>query len=83
MKRNRAYRRFQRRRAIARKKALSKSIYLMDWFQGVDGKYNKGHIGCGCNLCKPGKRFRQPSWEDERKTNVCKQDLNDYRREIS
>ena len=72
MKRNRAWRRYQRRRAIRRKKGVSGRIYGMDWFQGLDGKYSKGHIGCGCGLCKLGKRFRRPSWEDERKSVVCK-----------
>lgn len=78
MKRGRAYRRHQRRLAILRKKGLSKQIYGMDRFQGVDGKYSKGHIGCGCWLCKPDKRFRRPSWEDFRKSEVCLRDLRDY-----
>ena len=81
MERTRAYRRYQRRRAILRKKGLSKRIYLMDWYQGVDGKYSKGHIGCGCGLCKPDKRFRKPSWEDTRKTKKCQSDLEEYWRE--
>lgn len=73
----RAYRRYQRRRAILRKKGVSRRLYGMDWFS-VDGKYNKGHIGCGCGLCKPDKRFRRPSWEDERKSAKCTQEITDY-----
>ena len=65
--RGRAYRRYQRVRSIHRKKRLSGHIYGMDWFQGTDGKYSKGHMGCGCWLCKLGKRFHQPSWRDYRK----------------
>lgn len=78
MERTMAYRRYQRRRAIRRKKGVSRRIYGMDWFQGVDGKYNKGHIGCGCWLCKPDKRFRRPSWADARKSSECYRDIADY-----
>ncbi len=53
-------------------------IYGMDWFQGIDGKYSKGHVGCGCWLCKPGKRFRRPSMADERKSMLYKHDILDY-----
>ena len=55
--RGRAYRRYRRHLAIVHKKGLSRRLIGEDWFQ-VDGKYSKGHIGCGCWLCKPGKRFR-------------------------
>jgi len=81
MERTRAYRRFQRRRNIRRKKALSHRIYGMDWFQGVDGKYSKGHIGCGCGLCKMTRRFRRPSWADERKTMKYLRDIVDFWKE--
>ena len=79
MERTRAYRRYQRQRAIRRKKGVSRRIYGIDWFQGVDGKYSKGHIGCGCGLCKPEKRFRRPSWEEARKTAMCLRDIADFR----
>ena len=75
--RTRAYRRFQRNRAIRVKKGVSRRIYNMDWFS-VDGKYSKGHIGCGCWLCKPGKRFHEPSWEDSKKTAWCRRAIEDY-----
>jgi len=76
--RGRAYRRHQRARSIHRKKKLSYRVYGMDWFRGVDGKYSKGHVGCGCWLCKPDKRFRRPSWEHFKKTVKCEQDIKDY-----
>lgn len=75
--RNRAYRLYQRKRAITRKKGVSRRLYGMDWFS-TDGKYSKGHIGCGCWLCKPDKRFRRPSWEDAKKSARCIQDIADY-----
>lgn len=78
--RDRAYRRYQRRRAILHKKRVSRGIYGTDWFS-VDGKYSKGHIGCGCGFCKPGKRFRRPSWEDAKKSVPKYQDIDDFWKE--
>ena len=80
-RRTRAYRRYQRRRAIRRKKETSRCVYGMDWFRGVDGKYSKGHIGCGCGLCKPVKRFRVPSWEDARKTEAFRREIREVLKE--
>lgn len=51
MERTRAYRRYVRNRAIRRKKRRSLAYYGLDWFK-YDGAYSKGHIGCGCGLCK-------------------------------
>ena len=76
-KRNRAYRRYRRHLAIVHKKGVSRRIYGRDYFS-VDGKYSKGHIGCGCQLCKPEKRFRRPSWSDERKTSEFLRDISDF-----
>lgn len=75
--RGRAYRRYRRYLAIVHKKGVSRRIYGIDWFR-VDGKYSKGHIGCGCWMCKPGKRFRRPSWEDGRKAAEYLRDISDY-----
>ena len=75
--RGRAYRRYRRHLAIVHKKDLSRRLIGEDWFQ-VDGKYSKGHIGCGCGLCKPGKRFREPSWADERKSAEYYRDIDDF-----
>ena len=75
--RGRAYRRFQRNRAIRRKKGVANRIYEIGWFQ-IDGKYSKGHIGCGCWMCKPGKRFHAPSWQDARQSLKYTQAIRDY-----
>lgn len=78
--RGRANRRYQRNRAIHIKKGVSQRIYGMNWFP-VDGKFSKGHIGCGCWMCKPGKRFHEPSWEDARKSEWCRKAIEEYWRE--
>ena len=78
--RGRAYRRYQRRRSIRHKKKVSYKAYGMDWYQGVDGKYSKGHIGCGCGLCKPDKRSGRPSMADEMKSAKWDQDLNEFKK---
>ncbi len=77
-KRVRAYTRYQRFRAIHRKKGLCERAFRLDWFCGVDGKYSKGQIGCGCGLCKPTKRFRYPSETDARKASKYARDLKDF-----
>lgn len=78
--RGRAYRRHQRRRIILRKKAASLLLYGEDLYKGIDGKYSKGHIGCGCSLCKPTKGYL-PSWKQEMQSAKWNQDLTDYYRE--
>ena len=75
--RGRAYRRYRRHLSIVHKKGLSRRLIGEDWFQ-VDGKYSKGHIGCGCWLCKPEKRFREPSWADARKSAEYYRDIDDF-----
>ena len=79
MERTKVFRRFQRRRTIKRKKRVSWQIYGMDWFQGVEGKYSKGHIGCGCRLCKPDRRFRKASPADARKSKVYATYITEYK----
>ncbi len=59
MERTRAYRRDVRNRAIRRKKRRSRAYYGLDWFK-VGGAYSKGHIGCGCGLCKYEKHRKVP-----------------------
>lgn len=51
MERTRAYRREVRNKAIKRKKRVVDDIYAGYFFR-CDGMYSKGHIGCGCGLCK-------------------------------
>ena len=53
MERTRAYRRSQRNRAIARKKAAVKSFTGGRFkFYCIDGKYAKGKIHCSCPMCR-------------------------------
>lgn len=76
-KRGRAYRRKQRNRAIQRKKRIVDAVYCGYWFK-YDGQYSKGHIGCGCGLCKLGKRFGEPSVADWRKSVPYLRDIREY-----
>ena len=75
--RGRAYRRNQRNRAIQRKKRIVKAVYNGYYFKH-DGQYSKGHIGCECGLCKPGKRFREPSLADWKKSQAFLMDLQQW-----
>ena len=53
MERNRAYRRSERNRAIARKKGAVKRFSggRFTWYT-IDGKYAKGKIHCSCAMCR-------------------------------
>lgn len=75
--RDRAYRRRERYNAITRKRSVAKDIYGSDCFKFA-GMYDKGHIGCGCDNCKPSKKFGEPSFEDRKKTEQCLSDISDY-----
>ena len=76
MPRSRAYRRDMRNRAIACKKRLSHDVYGLDWFR-VDGAYSKGHIGCGCRLCKFTKFYGIPLPYEVRDREYVKQYLEE------
>ena len=76
--RGRAYRRYQRNRAIRRKKRIVDAVYIGYYFKH-DGQYSKSHIGCGCGLCKPGRRFGEPSEADRRKSAPYLRDIREYR----
>ena len=76
--RNRAYIREQREKAIQRKRRLSLILYGVDLYEGKDGKYSKCHIGCGCGLCKPTKRFHRPSFSDLRKSERFLRDIDEF-----
>ena len=76
--RNRAYIREQREKAIQRKRRLSLILYGVDLYEGKDGKYSKCHIGCGCGLCKPTKRFHSPSFSDQRKSERFLRDIDEF-----
>ena len=75
---NRAYVREQREKAIQRKRRISHILYGVDLYEGKDGKYNKCHIGCGCGLCKPTKRFHSPSFSDQRKSERFLRDIDEF-----
>ncbi len=65
MERTRAYRREVRNKAIARKKRVSHAFCGGEWFK-TDGMYSKGHIGCGCRLCKYTKHYDIPLFYEVR-----------------
>ncbi len=77
MERTRAYRRDVRNRAIRRKKRVSNDVYGIDWFK-FDGAYSKGHIGCGCNLCKYGKSCGTPLLYEVKDRIYVRQCLDEY-----
>ena len=78
MRRSKVYGRAQRERVIRKKKRISQILYGTDLYEGKDGKYNKCHLGCGCGLCKPTKRFRRPSFSDQRKSERFLRDIEDF-----
>ena len=78
MRRSKAYAREQRKRTIRKKKRISRILYGVDLYEGKDGKYGKCHIGCGCGLCKPTKRFRRPSFSDQKKSEVFFRAIDEY-----
>ena len=72
-----AYKRYQRHRAISRKKSICNHYdravvnpvtHKMDFsryepfdWYKVDGKYDKGKIHCSCKLCKFSRHFKLPT----------------------
>ena len=78
MRGSRAYLREQRERAIRRKKRTSQILYGTDLYEGKDGKYAKCHLGCGCGICKPTKRFHRPSFSDQRKSEIFLRDIDEF-----
>lgn len=82
MRRSRGFVYEQRERAIQRKKRLSRILYKEDLYEGKDGKYAKCHIGCGCGVCKPTKRFRQPSFADMRKSEPLLHEIDEFKKYI-
>ncbi len=72
------YRRYVRNKTILRKKRISNSVYGLNWYNH-DGKYSKGKIHCGCELCKFGKKYGLPTTRDMREQSREKILLNDYK----
>ena len=77
VKRDIAYRRYVRNKVIQRKKRISRAIYGLDWYK-CDGKYSKGKIHCGCELCKFGRKYGLPTVQDMRELSREKILLKDY-----
>ena len=78
MERSRAYLREQRERAIQKKKRTSQILYGIDLYEGKDGKYAKCHLGCGCGICKPTKRFHRPSFSDQKKSERFFHEIDEF-----
>ena len=78
MERSRAYLREQRERAIQKKKRMSQILYGTVLYEGKDGKYAKCHLGCGCGICKPTKRFHRPSFSDQKKSERFLRDIDEF-----
>lgn len=88
-----AYKRYQRHRAISRKKAICNSHqrpsinekthksdfskYVPFNFYRIDGMYDKGKIHCSCGICKFSKKFGLPTLRTQKELLKFKQDLNE------
>lgn len=75
--RTRAYRMYERHRAISRKKAICNKKFGFDWYPH-DGQYDKGKIHCGCGLCKFGRKYGIPTVKRERELEYFDTCLKDY-----
>jgi hypothetical protein len=76
MKRNRAYRRWQRNRVINRKVRILKRIggdeQIFAWSRGDTGRFAKGKIHCSCRICRT-KSYDYFSHADERRILAARQ----------
>lgn len=77
LKRNRAYYRTQRHKAICRKKRICNEIGDFDWYP-FDGQYSKGKIHCSCAMCTYSKTYGLDTLKDKRAEVRFKDALNDY-----
>ena len=71
MYRTKEYRMDQRQKAITRKKKIFVEVWgdKLDWLPNL-GMLDKAHIGCGCGICKPTKRFGYPSGKDLKRQQI-------------
>lgn len=72
-----AYKRYQRHRAISRKKNICHKRDGSDWYKH-DGQYSKGKIHCGCGICKFGRKYGPPTFKTIRETAKFKDAIKDY-----
>ena len=72
-----AYRRAVRCKAIKRKKGISRAVYGFDWYR-YDGQYSKGKIHCGCGLCKFGRKYNLPTFQDVKRSMETKYAIDEW-----
>lgn len=69
MKKDRAYLRYQRNRAIRRKEGILRRLggedYVQAWEHGAPGRLAKGKIHCSCPICRR-KSYDEPACRDRR-----------------
>lgn len=84
MKRNKAYYRWQRRRAIHHKAWIVRYAWKEDsplfWTPSRIGALSKGKIHCSCWMCRR-KSYDELSRTDKRKQEACKQQLEEITNE--
>ena len=80
MKRDRAYYRMQRRRAISRKISVLEQVQgkesVQAWTRGSPGRLSKGKIHCSCPLCRV-KSYDELSHRDRKQMESAVQQLLD------
>jgi hypothetical protein len=81
MNRNRAYHRFQRRRAIHHKRMILRDYWryndLSFWNPTRIGALDKGKVHCSCWMCRR-KSYDDPSISDKRKHDSVNQLIRIY-----
>ena len=80
MKRNRAYYRWQRQRAVQRKLGILRRVggedYVQAWTHGFPGRLAKGKIHCSCPMCRT-KTYDCPTHRDEKQMERARQQTVD------
>ena len=84
MNRSRAYRRFQRKRAIYHKSMILRDYWKLNdadyWTPGRYGYLSKGKVHCSCWMCRR-KSYDDPRIMDKRRTISQNQSLTAYETE--
>ncbi len=76
-RRNLAYRRNERKKAIRRKKILATNL-LGGNPKKFDGMLSKGHIMCNCPLCKPSKFLYKKSEKTKEERKRATTEIKEY-----
>lgn len=74
---NYEFRHHQRMVHIKRRETLMRNCYG-GWIPEQLGHLDKYHVGCGCGLCKPTKRFHYPSEKQMREEEKANKELKDW-----